>query len=258
MSGCGRAEELTRYLDGTLGLVERRVFEAHAAQCEDCRDQLELWRRLGDLPEATPGPAVRRRFDSALAAETGSRVRAFPEWGKWAAAAAIAVLCFGAGRWSTAAPAAAPLETAELRTEIRSLRKLVALGLLSQDSASERLKGITYASRLREGGDDVIDAMVAALRYDPNVNVRLAANDALARYRDDGRVRRAFLEALLHEESPMMKIALIDSLVEFQERDAGRALARLERTAGENELVKARAASALAQLKEKGIVWQDQ
>lgn len=259
MKECPHADNLTRYLDGALDPLESAAFSDHAATCEICRGHLDLWRRLGDLPEPAPGPALSRRFHRALDLETPGplpvtlpALPALPAWTRWAAAAVLAVLCFSAGRWS----AAPPSEAAELRGEVRSLRKLVALSLLSNDSASDRLKGLNYAARLPASSADVIDAMVAALRYDSNVNVRLAANDALTRFGADRRVRRAYLQALLEEESPMVKIALIDSLVAFEEREAAAAIARIEGSTGENQLVKERAARALEQFKEKGIQWQ--
>jgi hypothetical protein len=247
------ARRLTQYLDGTLVDEARRRYELHMEACADCRQELDLWIRLDDLPEATPSPALRRNFERAMAAELKPRRAPLP-WFAWAAAAVVLVTSsFVAGRYTATQQ---PSEVSSLRQEVGSLRSMVALSLLSQESASARLQGISYAGRLKQESPDVVGALVSALRYDSNVNVRLAASDALRVYRTDPAVRQAFVAALGAEESPLVKVTLIDSLVDFGERESVRPLLRLRASGEENSIVRERASRALDQMKSKGIKWE--
>ncbi len=251
------AQRLALYLDGTLDRDTRRRFELHLNSCAECREALDLWTRLDTLPEPAPGPALRRGFERALTAEVRPRVRLTTvPWFAWAAAAMVLVgIGWLVGRHQAAAPAP-PSELTALRQEVGSLRSMVAMSLLAQESASARLKGISYAERLPAGSQDVTGALVAALRFDSNVNVRLAACEALRSYRADTSVRRAFVDALGAEESPMVKVTLIDTLAEFGDRDSVRPLLRLRSSGGENSVVRERAARALDQMKSRGIEWE--
>jgi anti-sigma factor RsiW len=262
---CGEGMmSLPAYLDHSLDEPGRLRFEQHLETCATCRGLVDLWNRMGALPEASPGPRMRRRFEQALSGQSTRPVpRGHPppkrmQWVGWAAAAML----FVGGGWiagrltAAAARASASAEMTGLREEVRNLRTLVALSLLTQQSASERLKGISYAGRLRDGSRDVVEAMVSALRYDSNVNVRLAACDALRRYASDGAVRRAFVEALGAEESPLVKVALIDALVDFRERESVRSLVRISASQDEDGSVKERAARALDQMKGNDSLWK--
>ena len=60
------------------------------------------------------------------------------------------------------------------------MRQLVALSLMQQQSASERLRGVSWAYQRGTIRREVLAALVSAVNHDTNVNVRLAAVDALA------------------------------------------------------------------------------
>lgn len=244
---------LAAYLDGSLALREQREFEQHCAECGECRELISVWTALEELPEppAVPTGALRVRLLSQTHfdqhAPSAAPVFSTRPWAHSLSAAAAALLLVALG-WLAGQRTAPPSpETAALRDEVRHLRSLVAVSMLNQDSAAARLQGISYAGRLREGGE-VTAALIAALKYDSNVNVRLAAADALRRYSGDATVRRAFLESLGAEESPLVKVSLIDALVNFGERGSLRSLERLRADGREDDSVKARAAKAIEQM----------
>ena len=250
-------QRLTLYLDGTLDRDARRRFELHLESCSACREAVDVWTRLASLPEPAPSAALGHNFKRALAAEPARLTppAALP-WFAWAAAAMVLVGAgWIAGRLQFSSPPSPPELTA-LRQEVGTLRSMVTMSLLAQESASARLKGISYAERLHSGSQDVTSALVAALRFDSNVNVRLAACEALRSYRADSSVRRAFVDALGAEESPMVKVTLIDTLADFGERDSVRPLLRLRASDAENSVVRERAARALDQMKSRGIKWE--
>jgi HEAT repeat protein len=88
-----------------------------------------------------------------------------------------------------------------------------------------------------------------AVNYDPNVNVRLAAIDALRPSARNEMVRRELLGSLERQTSPLAQIALIDLMVEIRNKEAGETLKELSGETDTNPEVKERAQWALAQLK---------
>jgi hypothetical protein len=58
------------------------------------------------------------------------------------------------------------------------MRELVAL-TAGQQSASERLRGVSWANQVESSDGQVLAALLDSVNHDPNVNVRLAAADAL-------------------------------------------------------------------------------
>jgi hypothetical protein len=198
-----REIELVEHLDG----VRNPEFEAHLAECADCQATMAMWQRMGAWADETPDPGMPFRFRQRLNYETKPN---WKEWMKWAGVAAAVVVSFFAGRSTT--------DVTDLRQEVRGLREVVALSLLEQQSASERLRGIRYSAALDKPDDEVIGALTRTLRRDSSVDVRLAAADALRRYARTESVKQAARELLSEDESPMVQVAAIDLLLAARER----------------------------------------
>jgi hypothetical protein len=170
-------------------------------------------------------------------------------WLQMAGAAAMLVLGVGLGRLMTQPPAPkADPEIAMLRQELRDTREMVTLSLLQQQSASERLKGVTTSSQLDQPGSEVVSALLETLRHDPNVNVRLASVDALRRFGSRELVQRSVVDALPQQMSPLVQIALIDFLLEAQGRGAAPVLRQLADDTMLNKAVRERAERGLQQV----------
>jgi HEAT repeat protein len=188
---------------------------------------------------------MRARFDDIV----GAAARA-PRW--WMAhglqaAAAVILVAFGflVGRQTRPVPLSDPTMT-ELREELRATRQMVSLSLLQQQSASERLRGITYTTQIERPGGELVGALLDTLLHDPDVNVRLRSIDALKRFADRDNVRRAATDALTEPaSSPLVQIALIDFLVEANDRGSVTSLRRLADDTMTNKAVRARAAWGL-------------
>jgi hypothetical protein len=119
----------------------------------------------------------------------------------------------GAGDGANGAGGTSGGEIHALRDEVRSLSRLVTLSLLKQDSASERLRGVSFGREARRGDDRVLQALLDTLRHDPDVNVRLATVDALAPALGQPAVRGQLVREVGAQRSPMVQIALIDMLL---------------------------------------------
>ena len=146
-----------------------------------------------------------------------------------AAAALVAALALGAvgGWWLGGAGEDGTGELDGLRAEVRALHELVALSLLEQPAATDRLRGVSFGARMDRLERPVVAALVERVERDPSANVRLAAVEALAGAASDPRVRDGLIAALGTEESPIVQIALADLLLERDGRPAREAVARL-------------------------------
>jgi hypothetical protein len=217
---------------------------------------------LGLLEQTQPSPAVRSRFYDSLeayrqgvAASTsaaGSRPKF--DWARWwqgpalGWSAAVLLLGLGLGYWLAPRPAP-PSDLARLQDEVHNMRQMVTLSLLQQQSASERLRGVDYAGRVDESNGEVLAALMHAVNHDPNVNVRLAAVDALRRFAANSVVRNSLDQTLARQDSPLVQIALIDLMVETRDNQAVPALQALETSPAANKEVKQHAAWGLTQLR---------
>lgn len=128
------------------------------------------------------------------------------------------------------------------------MRVMVGLSLMQQQSASERLRGVNWTTSIDQPGTELVDALLDTLMHDPNDNVRLATVDALKRFADRDVVRRGAVEALPRQTSPLVQIALIDFMLETSDRQAATVLRRLAGDDTLNEVVRARAAMAAERL----------
>ena len=214
------------------------------------------WRMLGaiDAP-AADSERLRTRFDAVIDAfehapsPAWRGIRFYAVQGL--AAAAILLVGIVIGRFvipGAARPADSASEITAMRSEMRELREMVSLSLMQQQSASDRLKGVTWTGQLDRPSSEVVSALLDALMHDPNVNVRLATIDALERFASRDDVRRAAIEAVDRQMSPLVQIALIDFLVKTNEQQSAPTLRRLAQDPRVNDAVRSRAAWGLQQL----------
>jgi hypothetical protein len=264
--GCEEVRE--RLVDLLTGdAADADAVREHLRECEACRREAasldDVWSGLEAIPAMAPdSAAMRARFASMLegheqgreAAEARrmeswlARMWPLPGVAQLAGAAALVVLGVALGRASAPLPVPAADEMASLRTELREMRQMVGLSLMQQQSASDRLKGVSWSGRLEAPGAEVVSALLDTLLHDPNVNVRLAAIDALARFADDQRVRQGTVEALQSASSPLVQIALIDFVVGAQDTTSIEALKRLAADPALDNAVRSRAAWGLERL----------
>ena len=254
---------LASHWTASLSSAEEIELEAHLSSCEACRGEaarLEiLWRNLGAV-RATEEPdgSLRVRFYETLAAyrdgaAAGSGARLL-RWNLPAQiAAGVVLLLGGAGlgyNWRSNQRASA--EVTQLRGEVGTMRQLVALSLMQQQSASERLRGVSWAYQVEPPDTEVLKALVAAVNHDPNVNVRLAAVDALRPYASSPSTRLltadSAVQALSHETEPIVQVALIDLLVDLKLKPAEQALRRVASDASADAGVRERAHWALERI----------
>jgi hypothetical protein len=120
--------------------------------------------------------------------------------------------------------------------------------MLQQQSASSRLEGVSWSTRDPQLNPQVLSALLHTLRYDPSVDVRLAALDALSRHGRQPQVQKGILDSLPEQQSPLVQMALIDLLLEWREPDAAQRLQALQQIPNLNPIVRQRAEWARSKL----------
>ncbi len=83
---------------------------------------------------------------------------------------------------------------------------------LQSPRPTARLEAIHETYEMNRLGDDVTSALLAAIRNDPNVNVRLAAIDALSRFADQREVRDGLQQSIQIQKSPLIQTTIYEML----------------------------------------------
>src|SRR5436305_3504216 len=181
-------ELLPDYLQGRLDSDHAAVVEKHLAECAACGEEAALWKKLALLPEEQPSPALESRFKAMLESYQEGR------WEKSSLAAektkAPATMLWGLGNWrqlpaagivwaclflacgyfigkhaDRGTDAAAQAQINEMRQELGATRQMVAISMLQQQSASQRLEGVSWTTRLHEPEPKVMSVLVKTVRF---------------------------------------------------------------------------------------------
>src|SRR5438046_6206792 len=150
------AELLPDYLQGRLSAELHHNVEAHLEQCADCREEVVIWRKLSLLPVDQPGTESRARFEAMLQAYQAGRSNqpeGGSEWRKRASAwnwivshglrspvgamawgMALLALGFFTGL-RLAGPRPPSPDFVAMQSELTSMKQLVVLSMLQQQSA---------------------------------------------------------------------------------------------------------------------------
>lgn len=258
-------DELTLYHYGEAPWDKRRDrVDQHLQECESCaatyRDIAHTLALVGDVkvPERDEryGLETWQRIRHDLPSQEVPWFMGVMAWHRSALAGAVALLivaAFVTGRywprpdWA-AQDASQARNLADVRSELREMREMLTLSLMQQQSATERLRGVSGSAQIDQPGSEIVGALVDTLMHDPNVNVRLACVDALRRFSGRDEVRRGTIQALGESSFPLVQIALIDYIVETKDKRAADALRRLSEDSMANEAVRGRAVWGLQQL----------
>jgi hypothetical protein len=240
---CEEAREFmaTAWKEELEQLDDAPEFQHHLETCAECSAEMTalggLWVRLADLPVPEPSLALHTRWHATLASLIPER-RSGVFW----QLAFFALACLVIG---VLVGANLPRRNNE---EIAKLRDMVTLTLLQQQSAAERLRGVDYTGSMQTMEPEVVSALIQAVSHDANVNVRLAAVDALSKVATHRAVLESLTRSLPRQDSPMVQAEVIDYLVNAHDRDAIGTLRQLAAQPNVNPVVLERTHYALQQL----------
>jgi hypothetical protein len=131
------------------------------------------------------------------------------------------------------------------------LAYLVSRSAQTSGEKSQAIEQVSshYGSRVSPASPDIVRALTATLKKDPNPGVRKKAADALAGFAITPEIRSAFLEALNGDKNPAVRLVAIEALSSAaRETPDARTIESLRQKAfdpAENGFVRTKAASAL-------------
>jgi hypothetical protein len=236
--------KLIDYLDGALDAASLTAIRQHLEECVECsREAEELQELLTTMKHSTleiPPPALRESFDTMLQSElnmqtTANIIQEFPLTERprrkvltlssplWQVAAAVILVAGGIAIGMAIRTKPQPVvddQLAALRKEVKDMKEQIMLNLIDDESASQRIKAVSYAEDMSSPDQQVIDVLIQTLNHDKNVNVRLASLYSLARFADRRSVRDSLVSSLSIQTEPIVQVVLINLLAEKRETRA--------------------------------------
>lgn len=236
-------ELITRYNNNIASEEEKneleQLLEAGLVQLDDLSDATELHSDVINLPVPAPSSSLDDRF-YAMLKEAKREVKASSSLGEifmWPQmmriAAAVLLLISGIGIGHYFLPKTSENTQVEhLTKEISDLKEMMMLSLLEKDEATERLKAVSLTHDMNAASSTVTDALVTTLNDDSNVNVRLAALEALKPYVHDSKIREQLIRSIAKQESPLVQVSLAELMAAIQEK---KSVSELEKIIKDNK-----------------------
>lgn len=125
--------------------------------------------------------------------------------------------------------------------QVTSIKKVLAFDSMAQTSASDRIQAVNQSYELDQADREITQLLINTLNFDANVNVRLAACQALMHYENEEGVREALIQSLRIQKDPNVQLTLIESLVAIKERRAATDMQRLARNQQVLDIVRLKA-----------------
>lgn len=229
---------LERYYEGETSLAEekqlRQFFQQDSIPAH-LETHAEQFRYFVDARNQHPSLAFTNQLAAKLNPPEVSRFRSLTTWGlRLAASVTLLILGFAGGivynnwrsnRSSTNLADSAPAQ---------EMKKVLAFEQLPKTSASERIQAVNQSYELSQADQAITQLLINTLNFDANVNVRLAACQALARFENEPDVRDALIQSLRVQTDPNIQITLIEILVAIKEK---RAVSEMKRLAQNQQLL---------------------
>lgn len=225
------ADLIAKYNEGLADPSEvqllEQLIEAGKVHLTQLTDLNHLHNQVVQLESVQPDLSVDDRFYQMLAAEkqTNKSASVIPLYQRMAIAAGLLVCGFMIGYLLQSN--SGEKEVNQLTEQVSELKEMMMLSLLEKESASQRLKAVSLTSEMDQVSDKVADALLATLNSDENVNVRLAALDALKPFVKSSKVRSGLIASIAKQDSPLVQLALADLMVNIQEKKSVDALKQL-------------------------------
>lgn len=245
---------VTAYIEGTITHEQSSKLNGLITSGEidilEIKELEDIYHTMGRLPEPQPGDQMSRIFYQMLEHQKNKEKRSnnspiFQTQKHWyhsllslvqpkqlAIALGIFVAGMVIGNWTT------PFQDYRnqlnrLSVEVSQMREVMMLTLLDNDSVTERLIAVNVSKEMLPADKNVADALLKTLQNDPNINVRLAAIEALVYHASQPGVREGLVNAISTQKSPVIQAALADAMLVLRER---RSIEKFKEVLDQNDL----------------------
>ena len=211
-----------------------KLIESGEVKLEEIGTISRLNQDISNLDFGVPSTDLDDHFYQMLALEKGSSSKgfSFKSFFAWpdlmpnlALAAFTLIAGIGIGYWVQPAPKSDDMQS--LRQEVRDMKEMMMLSLLEKESATERLKAVSLTEDMDGASASVTQALIKTLNEDNNVNVRLAALEALKPYVKQSTVREQIIRSIANQQSPLVQIAMAELMVQIQEKSSVKELEKI-------------------------------
>jgi len=260
---------LVDFIDKTLDENRASLVRSHIENCKTCREEVEQLAELVDelnkISDEIPDSMLRQRLIGMIGEEKKAIAASkhpsreimidHKAKGYWflspvfQIAAGFALLIAGVliGLLINSG-SGQNNEVLALRGELNQVKQMMIMAKLEQPSASQRIYAAKYTQDFVQPEAALIYALIETMNTDENVNVRMAAIHALAKYRSDTIVRDALVNSLDIQTDPLLQITLINTLVDMREMSAVDKMKKLIEDENTYQTVKELAEKGVARL----------
>jgi len=245
------------YIDGKGSEVDRSEVERELAQSEEA---YKLYEQLREVIQAIdkasvlePSGKIKTEFEEALAKEIATQSKPTktiffsPVVYRIAAGFVLVMVGLGIGFWINKNQER-DQELADLKKQVEDNRRIMLAMLDNQQSASQRMVGVSVAYELDKADDEIVKVLVKTMNEDTNTNVRLAAMEALSKFGHETQVRIALIQSLTEQKDPVVQIALIQLLVKMKEKGVVKQLEEMTKDPSTMKAVKDEAYTGILKL----------
>lgn len=134
------------------------------------------------------------------------------------------------------------------REPASEMKKVLAFERIGVTSASERIHAVNQSYELSDADRNITQLLINTLNFDPNINVRLAAGQALLHFVSEPDVTEALIQSLEIQSEPNVQIMLIEALAGIREKRAAGQFQRIARNREVLDIVRLKAEEGLDRL----------
>ena len=251
-------ELLRKYYEGETTVEEEKQLRAFF-QNRDIPAHLEShaaqFRYFAEERNRFPSVAFNEKLAGELNKRDTKKVIKLNSWMlRIAAGFALLVIGFSAGTFyknNNKSDELTTLPAGDDEMPVSAMRKVLAFEQIPQTSASERIQAVNQSYELSQVDQDITALLANVLNFDVNVNVRLAALQALLRFENEPGVHQTLIQSLSIQTDPNIQIRLIEALVALKEKRAVEPMQQLARNQEVIEIVRLKAREGLNTLVEQ-------
>ena len=223
-----------------VNILEKYI-EAGVIDLSELQELQVIEEQIMQLEVPAPSLQLDDNFYQMLAQEKKSQLKSFswkqffawPEMLPRLAFASVTLLAgLAIGYWvrpqaASVTEATNNAQISDLSQQVTDLKEMMMLSLLEKESASDRLKAVSLTQEMNQVSTKVTRALFETLNNDSNVNVRLAALDALKPYVKESSVREELIRSIAKQESPLVQVELAEMMAALQEKSSVKELEKL-------------------------------
>ena len=236
---------LPEYIDQRLDEKIAEAIGLHLESCEECNDlhkELKIFLDFTDnVDDIEPPPGMKAEFLKMMETEMPQKPKVVvmvPSWLKVAAILIFALLTYETGYYLGSEKGDEKLKALEVA--LNHTKQQVSLASLQDFTGPQKIEAVYNISQSGQTGDALIDALVNTMNTDKNVNVRLAAINALTgMIGKNQRVKNELIRSLSLQNNPLLQISLIQVLTESGVKEAKDEIESMSRNEKTDEKVKA-------------------